>query len=105
MGSYQREQFFVLWILPVFTLTYHTGKVLTLSLKFLETRKNKQISSDTLPELAEIVLKNNIFEFDEKAFKQKCGTVIGTNFLPPNAILFMTDLEEKILEIFEKKTQ
>ena len=28
---------------------------LSLSLKFLETRKNKQISSDTLPELAEIV--------------------------------------------------
>ena len=76
---------------------------LSLSLKFLETRKNKQISSDTLPELAEIVWKNNIFEFDEKAFKQKCGTIIGTKFLPPNAILFMTDLEAKILEIFEKK--
>ena len=29
--------------------------------KFLEIRENKQISSDTLAELAEIVLKNNIF--------------------------------------------
>ena len=32
-------------------------------------RDNKQISSDTLIELVEIVLKNNIFEFDEKTFK------------------------------------
>ena len=34
--------------------------------------------SDTLGELAEVVLKNNIFEFDEKTFKQKCGTTIKT---------------------------
>ena len=71
--------------------------------KFLETSGNKQISSDALAELVEIVLKNNIFEFDEKIFKQKRGTGIGTKFAPPYAILFMTDLEEKMLEIFEKK--
>ena len=34
--------------------------------RFLETRDNKQVSSDTLTEIAEVVLKNNIFEFDEK---------------------------------------
>ena len=68
----------------------------------LETRENKQISSETLAELADIVLKNNIFEFDEKAFKQKCGTAIGTKFAPPYAILFMADLKEKMLRIFEK---
>ena len=72
--------------------------------RFLETRKNKQISKDTLAELAEIVKKNNIFEFDEKTFKQKRGTAIGTKFAPPYAIFFMADLEEKLLEIFEKKT-
>ena len=32
--------------------------------KFLETRENKQISNYVLAELAEIVLKNNVFEFD-----------------------------------------
>ena len=37
--------------------------------KFLETSENKQISHDTLADLAEIVLKNNIFEFDDKTFK------------------------------------
>ena len=68
------------------------------------TRENKQISSDTVTELVEIVLKNNIFKVDEKTFKQKHGTAIGTKFAPPRAVLFMADLEEKMLEIFEKKT-
>ena len=34
--------------------------------KFLELKDNKQISSNTLIEFTEIVLKNNIFDFDEK---------------------------------------
>ena len=46
--------------------------------------------------------RKNIFEFDEKTFKQKHGTAIGTKFAPPYAILYMADLEEKLLEIFEK---
>ena len=71
--------------------------------RFLETRDNKQISSDTLTELAEVVLKKNIFEFDEKTFKQKRGTAIGTKLAPPYAILFMADFEKKMLESFEKK--
>ena len=66
----------------------------------METSENKQISSETVAELVEIVLKNNIFEFDEKTFKQKRGTAIGTKFAPPYAILYMADLEEKLLEIF-----
>ena len=71
--------------------------------RFLEDRDSKQVSSNTLTELAELVLKNNIFEFDEKTFKQKRGTAIGTKFAPPYAILFMADFEEKMLESFEKK--
>ena len=70
--------------------------------KFLKTRESKQISSGTLAKLAKVVLKNNIFELDEKTFKQKRGTTIGTKFAPPCAILFMADLEEKTLKIFEK---
>ena len=69
----------------------------------MDTSDNKQISSDTLAELAEVVFKNNIFEFDEKTFKQKRGTAIGTKFAPPYAILFMADFEEKMLKSFEKK--
>ena len=73
------------------------GEGLASLYKFLETRENKQISSDTLAELAEIV-----FEFDLKTFEQKRGTAIGTKFAPPNTILYMADLEEKRLEILEK---
>ena len=62
----------------------------------MELRDNKQISSDTLIELAKIVLKNNVFEFDEKTFRQVRGTAIGGKFAPQYAILFMADLEEKI---------
>ena len=79
------------------------GEGLASLCRFLETRDNKQISSDTLTELVEVVLKNNIFEFDEKTFKQKRGTAIGTKFAPPYAILFLANLEEKMLEGFEKK--
>ena len=71
--------------------------------RFLELRDNKQISSDNLIELAEIILKNIFFEFDQKTFKQVRGTTIGTRIAPPYAILFMADLEGKILNDLEEK--
>ena len=71
--------------------------------RLFETRDNKQISSDTLTKLPEVVLKNNIFEFDEKTFKHKRGTAVGTKFAPPCATLFMADFEEKMLKSFKKK--
>ena len=61
----------------------------------METRDNKQISSDNLAELAEVVLKNDILESDGKTFKQKRGFV--------NAILFIVDFEKKMLECFKNK--
>ena len=65
--------------------------------KALDTRKDKTISTDSLIELAECVLKNNIFEHDKSVFKQLRGTVIGTKMAPPYAIIFMDSLEEDIL--------
>ena len=52
--------------------------------KRLETRKEKYVSTDTIIDLAEAVLKNNIFTFGKKTLKQKRGTAIGTKFAPPN---------------------
>ena len=46
--------------------------------------------------LAEVVLKNNIFEYDEKIFKQKSGTVIGIKFAPPYDILYIADFEKEM---------
>ena len=48
-----------------------------------------------LTEPAELVLKSNIFEFDEKTYKQMHGTAISTKFASPYAILFLAAIEEK----------
>ena len=61
------------------------------------------VSTDTLVELAELILKNNIFNFNEKTLNQKRSTAIGTKFAPPYSILFMAELEEKIIEIVDNK--
>ena len=46
-------------------------------------------------------MKNNIFNFNKKSLKQKRGTAIGAKFALPYSILFMPELEEKILEIVD----
>ena len=63
----------------------------------LDTRKDKTISTDSLIELAECVLKNNIVEHDKSVFKQLEGTAIGTKVVPPYVIIFMDSLEEDML--------
>ena len=70
---------------------------------FLDSRVDKQVTIDTFIELTELVLKNNIFEFSDKTYKQIRGTAIGTKFAPPYAVLFMAALEEKILSKVKKK--
>ena len=69
--------------------------------KFLDERTEKKVTTETLLELAESVLKKNIFQLNEKTFKQLRGTAIGTKFAPLYAIIFMADLEERILEDIE----
>ena len=64
----------------------------------LDERQEKTISTDSLVELAELVLKNNIFEFNSRVYKQKQGTAIGTKMAPPYAILFLDYLEKNFLD-------
>ena len=71
--------------------------------KRLDLRQEKDVTTSTLVELAEVVLKNNIFTFKEKTLKQKRGTAIGRKFAPPYSILFMAELEEEILSEIELK--
>ena len=61
------------------------GEGLAFLYKFLETMENKQISSDTLAEVAEIVLKIICLNLMKKVFKQKCGPTIETKFASPYA--------------------
>ena len=65
--------------------------------KRLDLRQEKDVTTSTLAELAEVVT------FKEKTLKQKRGTAIGTKFAPPYSILFMAELEEEILSEIELK--
>lgn len=66
----------------------------------MDSGVNKQVTTDTVTEPAtepaELVLKSNIFEFDEKTYRQMHGAAISTKFASPYAILFMAAIEEKI---------
>ena len=48
--------------------------------------------------LASLVLENNYFEFNDRIYRQKLGTALGTKLAPAYANLLMTRLEEKLLE-------
>ena len=71
--------------------------------KHLNNRENKEITTKTLVELADIILKNNYFQFLDKTFKQKRGTAIGTKSTPPYSILVMEDLEKRLLSDIDLK--
>ena len=55
----------------------------------LDEREDKKVSTDSLLELADCVLRNNVFERDGNIFKQKRGTAMGTKMAPSYAIIFM----------------
>ena len=57
----------------------------------------REMPVEKLISLARLVLENNYFEFDEKIFRQKLGTAIGTKFAPGFANIFMGYLKEKFL--------
>ena len=63
-------------------------------MKALDLRKDKRISTESLIELAECVLKNNIFEHNLSFYKQLRETAIGTKMAPPYAFNFLGDFEE-----------
>ena len=64
----------------------------------LDKRDEKIIPTEKLLKMAVFVLKNNYFEFGNKIKQQISGTAIGTKFAPPDACIFMSDLETKFLE-------
>ena len=64
----------------------------------LNGREDQSVSTSSLVELADLVLKNNFFEFNGSYFQQLRGTAIGTKCAPSYAILFLAALEEKLLE-------
>ena len=51
--------------------------------------------------MTEFVLKNNIFEFNEKVKQQVAETAIGTKFAPPYACIYMDEVETEFLKMQE----
>ena len=63
----------------------------------LENRNHKQIPTDKLLKMAQFVLKNNFFEFNNDVFQQISGTAIGTKFALPYVCIFMDQIETNFL--------
>ena len=61
--------------------------------KKLEERPSTKIPINDLVKLAEFVLINNLFEFNDKVKQQISGTAIGTKFSPPYACIYMDKTE------------
>ena len=63
----------------------------------LESTNPQQPPAETLTNLLEIVLKNNVFEFNGKCYKQLFGTAMGSKTAPSYANTFLGNLENKFL--------
>ena len=57
----------------------------------------EQPNPEILGELMSLVLKHNVFEFDEKFYLQIQGTAMGTKMAPVYANLFMGRLEAQLI--------
>ena len=74
--------------------------------KILRCKDGKKVINESLWEVPDIVLENNIFQFNENTLEQLKGTTIDTKFVPPYAIMsIMVDLEERILEDTEMQSR
>ena len=72
---------------------------------FLEQNRNasENPSNESLLELLEMVLEKNNFQFNGTNFLQIGGTAMGTRVAPTYANLFMSRLEEKMLDSYPLK--
>ena len=70
----------------------------------LEKRKNKTITSSPLRRLILLVLKSNIFRFDNTYYQQIKGTAMGTPMAVNYANLFLEKFETEMLNEYERKT-
>ena len=87
-----------MWL--VYIQAYHTKGILALKSKSEEQTSSKFPTID-LVKLAEFVLKNNFFEFNNEIKQQISGTAIGTKFAPPYACIYMDKTETDFLKTQE----
>ena len=69
----------------------------------LNKRTNPKVPTGFLTRLLEIILKYNIFEFNQELYQQVIGTAMGTRPAPPYANIFMANkIDNKIKEVASK---
>ena len=71
--------------------------------KSLDSREDQTVSTDSLIELADLALKNNYFEHNNKIFKQEQGTAIGAKFAPSYAVISLDDFEKSAIDGYALK--
>ena len=83
----------------LYTCIPHSEGIQACTETLLKSKENNpsQPNTTVLACLLEIVLKNNLFEFDGTHYKQLQGTAMGTKLAPAYANLFMGKLEHNIL--------
>eukprot|EP00794_Sanderia_malayensis_P002763 gene2763-3196_t len=67
---------------------------------FLEKRPNDNPPANTLLRLAELVLNDNIFSFDDKYYLQESGVAMGSKLGPSYACLFVGHQEQLIFNTY-----
>ncbi|CAF3707719.1 unnamed protein product [Rotaria socialis] len=61
-------------------------------------RKVKGISIDTIKKLASIVLKENVFAYGKKLYRQTAGNAMGSSLTLTLANIFMSKCQKNIAE-------
>ena len=63
----------------------------------LNEREDQEMPTNLIVDLAELVLKNNNFEFNGNHYLQTLGTAISNKMAPAYADLFMDRLERRLI--------
>ena len=69
----------------------------------LDNRKNQRVPTTTLCEMIRFILNSNTMSHQNLFFHQTKGCAMGTNMAVNYANLFMSNFEEKMLQMYEEK--
>ena len=78
---------------------HHHNEGIDACRRFLDTRTDKHIPTETLCDLLRIILTMNNFTFNQHHYLQIHGTAMGTKMAPSFANLFLAIFETNALSI------
>ena len=90
-------------VTSLYTSISHDG-ALKVCEHFLDKRSNRTMSTSTLLQLNELVLKMTAFHFNGRYFSQKQGVAMVTKMGPSVVCIFMGYLEELFFADYEHST-